>query len=147
MSSLWSAFSSPYLDRFGTLLTITQLANLNIRKSGRSLPTTVMSSGPGTVSAGEQRPLTLTSWNIDDSCGIRAFFHTISFRSSIQTLNKRCPPHHSDLRSSRTTSLTMDKSILSLFLQVSVEDRRQPHSAGTFKHVSNSCICTSSTHW
>ncbi|KAJ7795283.1 hypothetical protein B0H14DRAFT_3496078 [Mycena olivaceomarginata] len=37
-------FFLPYLDRFGTLLTITQLANLNIRKSGRSLSTTVMSS-------------------------------------------------------------------------------------------------------
>jgi hypothetical protein len=146
MSSLWSAFSSPYLDRFGTLLTITQLANLNIRKSGRFLSTTVMSPGPGTAS-GAQRPLTLTSWNIDDSCGIRALFQTISFHLSIQILKKkRCPPHRSDLRSSRTTSLTIHKSILSLFLEVSFEDPQQPHSAGTFKHVRSSCICTPSTH-
>jgi hypothetical protein len=142
MSSLWSAFSSPYLDRFGTLLTITQLVNLNIRKSGRSLSTIVVHSGPGSASGGEQRPLTLTSWNIDDSHGIRALSHTLSFRLSIQILNKRCPPHRSPLCSSRTTSLIIRKSIVSLFLQVSLEDPRQPHSAGTFKHVRSSCICT-----
>jgi hypothetical protein len=142
MSSLWSAFASTYLDRSGTLLTITQLANLNIRKSGRSLSTTVVHSGPGRASGGEQRPLTLTSWNIDDSYGIRALSHTLSFHLSIQILNKRCPPHRSSLCSSRTTSLTIRKSVLSLFLQVNLQDPRLPHSAGTSKHVRSSCICT-----
>jgi hypothetical protein len=131
MSSLWSAFSSPYLDRF--VLTITQLANLNIRKSGRSLSTTVVSSGPGTA-------LTLPSWNTDDSCGSRALSHNLSFHLSIQILNKRCPPHRLPLCSSQTTSLTIRISILSLFLQVSLEYPRQPYSAGTFKHVRSSCI-------
>ncbi|KAJ7309277.1 hypothetical protein DFH08DRAFT_899427, partial [Mycena albidolilacea] len=97
-SSLWSAFSFPYLDRFGTLVTITQLANLNIRKSGKSLSTTAVSSGPGT-SSGAQRPLTLTSWNIDDSCGIHVH-RTV--HTSVQVF--------------------------------SVEDPRQPHAPGTFKH-------------
>ncbi|KAJ7829290.1 hypothetical protein B0H14DRAFT_3717621 [Mycena olivaceomarginata] len=71
------------------------LANLNIRKS---FSTTVMSSGPGTASDGEQRPSTLTSWNIDDSCGIHV---------------------HRTVHTS---------------VQVSLEDPRQPHSPGTFKH-------------
>ncbi|KAJ7302900.1 hypothetical protein DFH08DRAFT_904619, partial [Mycena albidolilacea] len=64
-SNLTGAFSFP----LGRVYVITLLANLNIRKSGRSLSTTVASSDPGTA-------LTLTSWNIDDSCGIHVH-HTV----------------------------------------------------------------------
>ncbi|KAJ7309269.1 hypothetical protein DFH08DRAFT_899413 [Mycena albidolilacea] len=77
LAALISYYTIPESNhRFGTLLTITQLANLNIRKSGRSLSTTVVHSGPGRASGGEQRPLTLTSWNIDDSYGIHVH-HTV----------------------------------------------------------------------
>ncbi|KAJ7831059.1 hypothetical protein B0H14DRAFT_3872368 [Mycena olivaceomarginata] len=103
-SNLYGAF----LFLLGRVYVITLLANLNIRKSGRSLPTTGMSSGPGTASAGEQRPLTLTSWSIDDSCGIHV-------HRTVQTS-----------------------------VQVSIEDRRQPHSVGTFKHPLQSAAIDSS---
>ncbi|KAJ7309316.1 hypothetical protein DFH08DRAFT_899487, partial [Mycena albidolilacea] len=86
-----------FLFPLGRVYVITLLANLNIRKSGKSLSTTVVSTGPGT-SSGAQRPLTLTSWNIDDSCGIHV---------------------HRTVHTS---------------VQVSLEDPRQPHSPGTFKH-------------
>ncbi|KAJ7321712.1 hypothetical protein DFH08DRAFT_889357, partial [Mycena albidolilacea] len=56
-----------FLFPLGRVYVITLLANLNVRKS---LSTTVISSGPGTESAEKQRPLTLTNWSIDDSCGI-----------------------------------------------------------------------------
>jgi hypothetical protein len=128
-----------------SLLTITQLANLNVRKSGKNLSPTVMSSESGpTTASGEQRPLTLTSWNIDDTCGIRVLLRTNnSFHLNIQILNNRCPPHRSPLCSSWMTSLTILKSILSLYLQASVEDPWQPRSPGTFEHVrSSSILCT-----
>ncbi|KAJ6460590.1 hypothetical protein C8R45DRAFT_941678 [Mycena sanguinolenta] len=55
--------------RFGTLLTISQLSNLNIRKSAKSVSTTEAASVP--VTTGDKRePLTLTRWTTDDPCDI-----------------------------------------------------------------------------
>ncbi|KAF7369685.1 hypothetical protein MVEN_00299700 [Mycena venus] len=65
-----SNLAGAFLFPLGRVYVITLLANLNIRKSGS---TTIISSGAGSASGGEQRPLTLTSltcWSINDSCGI-----------------------------------------------------------------------------
>ena len=83
-SSLWFAFSSPYPDRFRKSLTISQLSNLNIRTSGRSSSTTIMS--PGCVTIGERRrPPASTRWvtDDDDSCGIRTLFRITSFHLTV----------------------------------------------------------------
>ncbi|KAJ7862464.1 hypothetical protein B0H14DRAFT_3612582 [Mycena olivaceomarginata] len=72
-----------FLFQLRRVYVITLLANLNVRKSGKSLSTTVTSSESGpTTASGEQRPLTLTSWNIDDSCGIHVHHtvHTVAHR-------------------------------------------------------------------
>ncbi|KAJ7354063.1 hypothetical protein DFH08DRAFT_803981 [Mycena albidolilacea] len=77
-----SNVSGGFLFPLGRVYVITLLANLNVRKSGKSLSTTVTSSESGSGTAyGEQRPLTLTGWNMDDSCGIHVH-HT--FHSSVQ---------------------------------------------------------------
>ncbi|KAJ7309282.1 hypothetical protein DFH08DRAFT_1088257 [Mycena albidolilacea] len=103
-----SNLDAGFLFPLGRVYAITLLANLNIRKSGKSLSTTAVSSGPGT-SSGAQRPLTLTSWNIDDSCGIHVH-RTV--HTSVQV--------------------------------VGVEDPRQPHAPGTFKHPLPSAAINSS---
>ncbi|KAJ7890964.1 hypothetical protein B0H14DRAFT_3855252 [Mycena olivaceomarginata] len=75
-----------FLIPLGRVYVITLLANLNVRKSGNSLSTTVTSSDSGpTTASGEQRPLTLTSWNTDDSYAIHVH-HTVhpSVQASVE---------------------------------------------------------------
>ncbi|KAJ6449455.1 hypothetical protein C8R45DRAFT_1084233 [Mycena sanguinolenta] len=55
----------------GALLTMPQLSNLNVRKSGKPFTATGTHSGLGAPS-GERGPPTLTGWATDDPCGIRA---------------------------------------------------------------------------
>ncbi|KAJ6526349.1 hypothetical protein B0H19DRAFT_1275709 [Mycena capillaripes] len=71
-------FSCP--DRFGTLLSMSQLSNLNVRTSGKPVFKVGTYSGPGT-SSGEQGPLTLTSWATDDPYGNRRRSILISGRT------------------------------------------------------------------
>ncbi|KAF7346705.1 hypothetical protein MSAN_01808400 [Mycena sanguinolenta] len=76
-SSLW--FASP-CAQIGLLFTISQLSNLNVRKSEKSFSTTGTSSGPETSSS-EREPPTLTTWATDDPYGNHV--HN-TFRSTVQ---------------------------------------------------------------
>ncbi|KAJ7858364.1 hypothetical protein B0H14DRAFT_2577776 [Mycena olivaceomarginata] len=53
-----------------TLLIISQLSNLNIRKSAKSFSTTTGTSPGPRTTCGEREPPTFTCWATDDSCGI-----------------------------------------------------------------------------
>ncbi|KAJ7819686.1 hypothetical protein B0H14DRAFT_3472855 [Mycena olivaceomarginata] len=72
-----SNVAGSFLFPLGRVYVITLLANLNVRKSGKSLSTTFTSSESGPTTAyGEQRPLTLTTWDTDDSYAIHVH-HTV----------------------------------------------------------------------
>ncbi|KAF7349880.1 hypothetical protein MVEN_01288500 [Mycena venus] len=82
-------------NRFGTLLTVSQLSNLNIRKSAKSFSTTTTTSGPGTTgdereppafTCGEREPPTFTCWATDDSCGIHVH-RTVHTPAKMSALN------------------------------------------------------------